>query len=185
VDVRVLVPTALLLSAVPLGLALVATPGTGAYFAFVIVGGMLLNAPGPVLVVAAQAAAPNAAAAASGMVMGFATGTAGVVYLGVGILADATTLSVGFVVGLLAVVPASAVALWALCPTSASLNQRLALRVPATCGCSATPTIDVPADEASQRLTGAARLASTSNRLPTTPLRLPVLSAASYMKETS
>jgi len=181
VDVRVLVPTAFLLSAVPLCFALLAQPGRVAYFALVIAGGTLLNAPMPVLVVAAQKAAPNATAAASGMVMGFATGTAGVLYLAVGVLADATTLSFGFIVGLLGVVPASAVALWVICPTSAALNKRLAFGVPATCGCAATPASDVP----SQLLRDVALPARASNRPPTPQLSLPVLSAASYTKETS
>lgn len=146
IDVRILVPAALVLSALPLGLALAAKPETVPFFAFVIAGGTLLNAPMPVLVVAAQQAAPHTPSSASGMVMGFASGVAGVMYFAVGALAEATTLSAGMVVGCLAVVPAAAVALLAICPTSTSLNRRLALGVPATCGCAATPADHVHDD---------------------------------------
>ncbi len=55
---------------------------------------MLVNAAGPLIVVAAQEHAPHAVAAASGVVMGLAGGAAGFAFIGIGAVADAVGLRV-------------------------------------------------------------------------------------------
>lgn len=100
-----------MLLAVPLLLAsLVLEPGTLAFYAVVALAGTLTNAAIPLLIVTAQEFAPNAVATASGMLMGFTWGVAGVLYVGFGALQQilgltpALALSFGFLLpgGLLA-----------------------------------------------------------------------------------
>ena len=74
-----------MLSAAPvLALVLALAPGSLAYFAAIAAGAMLTNASVPLLVVSAQDLAPQAVGTASGMLMGFTWGIAGVAYIGFG-----------------------------------------------------------------------------------------------------
>jgi MFS transporter, FSR family, fosmidomycin resistance protein len=66
------------------------------------------------LVVAAQDLAPKAIATASGLLMGFAGGVAGLLYIGIGWLQETVGLMVAMQVGFLAVVPAAVLAGWLL-----------------------------------------------------------------------
>lgn len=63
-------------------------------FAAALGAGVLVNAAGPLIVVAAQEHAPHAVAAASGVVMGLAGGAAGFAFIGIGAVADAVGLRV-------------------------------------------------------------------------------------------
>jgi FSR family fosmidomycin resistance protein-like MFS transporter len=74
----------MLLAAPVLALVLTLVPGSLGYFAAIAVGAMLTNASVPLLVVSAQDIAPHAVGTASGMLMGFTWGIAGVAYIGFG-----------------------------------------------------------------------------------------------------
>lgn len=102
-----IVVTAMLL-AFPLMLAtLVLPPGSWAFYLAVVLGGIGVNAPIPVLVVAAQDLAPHAVATASGMLMGFTWGVAGVAYVGFGVLQQAIGLVPALAVGFSFLLPAA------------------------------------------------------------------------------
>jgi FSR family fosmidomycin resistance protein-like MFS transporter len=62
--------------------------GSWLYFALVVLAGILTSASIPLLVVSAQDLAPHAVATASGMLMGFTWGVAGVLYIGFGALQE-------------------------------------------------------------------------------------------------
>ena len=68
-------------------------PGGPAYFLMAGLGGALVNAGLPLKIVTAQELAPRAVPSASGMLMGFAMGVAGLVYVGVGALQEAVGLA--------------------------------------------------------------------------------------------
>jgi MFS transporter, FSR family, fosmidomycin resistance protein len=107
--IRLIVATMLL--AVPVGVAtLVVTPDTALYYIAVAVAGALANASVPLLVVSAQDLAPHAVGSASGMLMGFTWGTAGVAYIGFGALQEAIGLAPALVVGFAFLIPAAALA---------------------------------------------------------------------------
>lgn len=67
-------------------------PGSVLYWLLVGLAGITTNAAIPLLVVSAQELAPHAVATASGMLMGFTWGTAGVLYIGFGALQQAVGL---------------------------------------------------------------------------------------------
>lgn len=71
-----------LLAPLPLFALFQIEPGGPAYFVAAGLGGALANAGLPLKIVAAQELAPQAVASASGMVMGFAMGVAGLIYSG-------------------------------------------------------------------------------------------------------
>lgn len=94
-----------MLLAVPLLLGTLAlAPGTPLYYLMIAAAGMATNAAIPLLLVSAQNLAPNAVATASGMLMGFTWGMAGLLYVGFGLvqqwvgLVPALALSFGFLV---------------------------------------------------------------------------------------
>src|SRR5687768_2878644 len=64
----------------------------------------------PMLIVSAQDLSPKSAATASGMLMGFSAGVAGLVYVGIGRLQEFIGLAPAMGVGYLAVIAAAAVA---------------------------------------------------------------------------
>lgn len=68
--------------------AIVIAPGSLGFYAAVAVAGLFTNASIPLLVLSAQDLAPNAVATASGMLMGFTWGVAGVLYVGFGALQE-------------------------------------------------------------------------------------------------
>lgn len=78
------------------------TPGSAFYFGAVALAGALINAGLPLLIVSAQDLSPKNAAAASGMLMGFSGGVAGLIYVGVGKLQEMVGLTAAMSVGYLA-----------------------------------------------------------------------------------
>jgi MFS family permease len=89
----------LLLASVPLYAIFVLTPGTFVYFIAVVLAGALLNAGMPLLIVTAQDLSPSAAATASGMMMGFSAGVAGLLYVLIGRLQESLGLAPAMAVG--------------------------------------------------------------------------------------
>lgn len=122
------------LSSAPIALALVflTPPGSAAFYASCVAAGVLLNAATPLLMVGAQDRAGAAVAAASGL-MGFAAGSAGIVFVAVGALADAAGLAIGLTVGFASLVPAAFIAARALDrrPATGAVADLMA----AGCGC--------------------------------------------------
>lgn len=90
---RALVAGSMALAPLPLGAILALEPGTPPFFLAVALAGALVNAGMPLLLVSAQDLAPRAVGAASGMLMGFATGSAGLLYIGVGRLQEVVGLT--------------------------------------------------------------------------------------------
>jgi FSR family fosmidomycin resistance protein-like MFS transporter len=120
---RHLATVTLLASAVPLLLIFHVEPGSIGYFLAVILGGAFSHAGMPYLVVAAQDLAPNATATASGLLMGFAAGGAGLLYIGIGWLQEIFGLMPAMQVGFWAVVPAALLASWLLSKTQDTSNE--------------------------------------------------------------
>lgn len=81
---RWLVGGSLLLAPLPLWVIFQLEAGTPVYFLTVMAAGALVHAAVPVLVVSAQDLAPDALATASGLLLGFAPGSVGVLYIAVG-----------------------------------------------------------------------------------------------------
>jgi FSR family fosmidomycin resistance protein-like MFS transporter len=76
--------------------------------------GLATNAPIPLLVVSAQDLAPHAVATASGMLMGFTWGVAGVAYVGFGALQQAVGLVPAMSLAFAFLLPSAALAAWVL-----------------------------------------------------------------------
>jgi FSR family fosmidomycin resistance protein-like MFS transporter len=85
---RLLVVGSMSLAPLPLLATYHVEPGTPTFFLAIILAGALVNASLPLKLVAAQDLVPESSAMASGMLMGFATGTAGVLYVGIGWLQE-------------------------------------------------------------------------------------------------
>lgn len=115
------------------------TPGSTPFFVSCAAAGALMSAAGPMFMVAAQDRAGTAVAAASGLV-GFAVGTAGIAFIGIGVLADVAGLGVALPVGFAAVLPAAAIAARALDRTPTPVGVLEAIAAGCGCGCSACPT---------------------------------------------
>ena len=118
----------------PLLLALNATPGSLGFYAAAVAAGALANAAFPLLILAAQDRAEEAVAAASGMLMGFTHGIAGIAFLGIGLLADAAGLRVALVAGFAALIPAAALSAHVLTRRSPSTLRRPAAAPVSRCG---------------------------------------------------
>jgi MFS transporter, FSR family, fosmidomycin resistance protein len=107
--IRLIVATMLL--AVPMAIAtLLVEPATPLYYVVVAAAGALANASVPLLVVSAQDLAPHAVGSASGMLMGFTWGTAGVAYIGFGALQEAIGIAPALTLSFVFLVPAAALA---------------------------------------------------------------------------
>ncbi|MDF1524174.1 MAG: MFS transporter [Trueperaceae bacterium] len=89
VPLQVLITGSMLFAMVPLGLLFVVPIGGFGYFVAVAIAGALVNGGLPLMIVAAQDLAPHAMGAASGLMMGFTWGMAGVLYIGIGALQEA------------------------------------------------------------------------------------------------
>ena len=100
----------MLLAAPTLALVLALVPGSLAYFGAIVLGAMLTNASVPLLVVSAQDLAPHAVGSASGMLMGFTWGIAGVAYVGFGALQAWLGLAPALVASFAFLWPAAALA---------------------------------------------------------------------------
>jgi FSR family fosmidomycin resistance protein-like MFS transporter len=96
-----------ILLTIPLFVALVASnPGQWWYYPLTALVGALVNANLPVMVVTAQEYAPDHVATASALMMGFTWGTAGVLFLAVGKLADLTSPVLAMIASILVLLPA-------------------------------------------------------------------------------
>jgi len=63
-------------------------PGSAAYYLAVVLAGALVNGGLPLMIVAGQDLAPEAMGSATGLLMGFTWGSAGVLYIGIGALQE-------------------------------------------------------------------------------------------------
>jgi FSR family fosmidomycin resistance protein-like MFS transporter len=96
-----------ILGTIPLFVALVySSPSQWWYYPLTALVGALVNANLPVAVVTAQEYAPDHVATASALMMGFTWGTAGVLFLAVGKLADLTSPTTAMVASILVLLPA-------------------------------------------------------------------------------
>lgn len=105
-----LVTGTMLLAMLPLGALLLSQPGSLLYFVFVALSGAFTNGGLPIMVVAAQDAAPHAVSTASGMMMGLTWGIAGVLYLGVGALQEAIGMQAAMWLSVLTLAPGALIA---------------------------------------------------------------------------
>jgi MFS transporter, FSR family, fosmidomycin resistance protein len=112
---RLIVGT-LLLGVVPLYSIFVLTPGTFLYFAAIVLAGALINAGMPILIVSAQDLSPKSAATASGMLMGFSAGVAGLVYVLIGGLQESLGLAPAMGIGYLSLIAGATLAMVAIKP---------------------------------------------------------------------
>ena len=99
-----------LVGAVPALVAALLLPPGAATLMAAGVAGTLLYASQPLLIVAAQTATPQNPAAAAGVVMGFGSAMAGLLYIGVGALQGAIGLQPAMTVTYFLLLPAAAVA---------------------------------------------------------------------------
>jgi FSR family fosmidomycin resistance protein-like MFS transporter len=114
-----LIVGSLLLASVPLYSILFLTPGTLVYFIAVALAGALVNTGMPMLIVRAQDLSPNAAATASGMLMGFSAGLAGLAYVVIGALQESLGLAPAMSIGYLSLFAGAIVAAVAIKPLPA------------------------------------------------------------------
>ena len=98
------------LALVPLGLLFLVPVGSIGYFACVAVAGALVNGGLPLMIVAAQDLAPNAMGAASGLMMGFTWGMAGVLYIGIGALQEVLGVQTAMALSFLTLIPGAILA---------------------------------------------------------------------------
>jgi FSR family fosmidomycin resistance protein-like MFS transporter len=104
---RTVVLRSSILATIPLFIALVySTPAQWWYYPLTALVGALVNANIPVMVVTAQEYAPDHVATASALMMGFTWGTAGVLFLAIGALADLTSPATAMTASILALLPA-------------------------------------------------------------------------------
>ena len=107
---RWLVVGSILLALPLLAITLYVPTGSALFFVTAALAGLMANAAIPLLIVSAQDLAPHAVAAASGMLMGLTWGTAGVLYLGMGVLQSALGLTSAILIGYAFLVPAAMLA---------------------------------------------------------------------------
>ncbi len=105
-----LITGSMLLALVPLGLLFVVAPGGGLFFACVALAGALVNGGLPLMIVAAQDLAPQAIGAASGLMMGFTWGMAGVLYIGIGALQETIGVQPAILLSFLSLLPGAMIA---------------------------------------------------------------------------
>jgi FSR family fosmidomycin resistance protein-like MFS transporter len=107
---QALVTGTMLMALLPLATLLLSRPGSLLYFVAVVLAGALANGGLPVMVLAAQDAAPHAVSAASGMMMGLTWGTAGVLYLGVGALQESLGMTAAMWLSVAPLLPGALIA---------------------------------------------------------------------------
>jgi FSR family fosmidomycin resistance protein-like MFS transporter len=112
---RARLATGSMLLAAPLLLStLVVAPGTLVFYGLVGAAGMFTNGAIPLLLVTAQDLAPHAVATASGMLMGFTWGMAGVLYVGFGAFQQLLGLGPALAASFTFVIPAALLALYVI-----------------------------------------------------------------------
>jgi FSR family fosmidomycin resistance protein-like MFS transporter len=133
---RALVAGSMALAPLPLGAILALEPGTLPFFLAVALAGALVNAGMPLLLVSAQDLAPRAVGAASGMLMGFAGGSAGLLYIAIGRLQEVVGLTAAMGVSFATLLPGAALAYAVLTRSGATAagGDREAAAPPA-CAC--------------------------------------------------
>ncbi|MCY4354799.1 MAG: MFS transporter [Truepera sp.] len=89
-------------------------PGTLAFFGTVALAGLVTNASLPLLILSGQDLAPHALSTASGMLMGLSWGTAGFVYIGIGLLQEILGITDAMILSYLLLLPAAALAFYVL-----------------------------------------------------------------------
>lgn len=114
IEQRLLISSSLLLSPLPLLLMFALEPNTPPFFLTVMAGGALVHASLPLMIVSAQNLAPQSTSTAAGMLMGFSTGIAGIVYVGVGRLQETLGLVPAMQMSYLAAIPAALLAFYVL-----------------------------------------------------------------------
>lgn len=102
-----LIVGSLLFSVLPLTGVLFVPPGSVAFFVLIGLGGMSLYASGPLVVVEAQDRAPTRDVSAAAMILGFSTGIAALLYIGVGWLQDALGLEPAMLLSFSVLLPAA------------------------------------------------------------------------------
>jgi MFS transporter, FSR family, fosmidomycin resistance protein len=105
-----LITGSMLAALAPLALLFVLPPGSWAFFACVALAGATVNAGLPLMVVAAQDLAPHAMGTASGFMMGFTWGVAGVLYIGIGALQEALGIGIAMALSFATLVPSALLA---------------------------------------------------------------------------
>lgn len=126
----------MLLSMLPLYGVFATASGSATYFASVAAAGVLTYTSLPLLVVSAQNHAPQAVAAASGMLIGLSAGLAALLYVAIGWLQGVIGIGPAMGAAYLAMIPAAALALivFRKFPLSADhARERLFAHLP--CGC--------------------------------------------------
>lgn len=135
---RALIGGSMLLALVPLLSLFALEPGTPSFFLAVMLAGMLVNAGLPLLLVSAQDPAPHAVATASGMLMGFTSGTAGLLYVGVGRLQEVIGLAPAMSLSYLMLIPGAVVAFAVLtkypAPTGGGAERTAVVVATGVCG---------------------------------------------------
>jgi FSR family fosmidomycin resistance protein-like MFS transporter len=107
--------TGTMLMALPVFLSILYTQaGSPLYFVLVVLAGALINAGLPLMVVAAQDLAPHAVGTASGMMMGFTWGSAGVLYIFSGWVQEQVGLGAAMQLSYLTLLPGALLAFWVL-----------------------------------------------------------------------
>lgn len=137
VGVQRLIVASTLLALAPLYGIFFLEPGSSFYFAAAALAGALVNAGMPLLIVSAQDLSPENKATASGMLMGFSAGAAGLLYVGVGWLQEIIGLIPAMRVAYLALIGAAILVTFALKPRKQIEEASVD---PLTCLCS--PCID-------------------------------------------
>lgn len=114
VGVKRLIVASALLALLPLYGIFSLEPGSLSYFAVVALAGALVNAGMPLLIVSAQDLSPGNKATASGMLMGFSAGAAGLIYVGIGRLQELIGLLPAMKVAYLTLLGAAVLVIFAL-----------------------------------------------------------------------
>lgn len=131
---RLLITGSTLLALLPLLTILYLEPGTLFFFLAVIAAGALQNASLPLMIVSAQDLAPHSAATASGMLMGFTTGVAGILYIGIGHLQELIGLVPAISLSYLSLIPAALLAFYVLTKYQPATTRPVPI-VPLSCLC--------------------------------------------------
>jgi len=97
--------------------------GSVPYYGAVMLAGLLTNLSIPLLVVSAQDLAPGAVASASGLLMGFTWGVAGVIYIGFGALQEALGIQPALALGFGFLIPAALLAWFVLGRNAAAIDS--------------------------------------------------------------
>lgn len=105
---RLLITGTTLLALPLLLLVLRLDPHSPAFFVAVALAGAMVGGSLPLKIASAQDLAPHAVATASAMLMGFAAGTAGVLYIGIGLLQETVGLQTAMGIGFLGLAPSAA-----------------------------------------------------------------------------